>query len=507
MIRASLIVMIATLACCARVTASLAHPLGNNTTNRQATIHLATTGITLDYLVDAAEIPTLLHSQEADANADGTTTAAEWDAYAKRWARKTARTLELRLDGAAVMLALERAHWQLLAGAADLFTLRLDARYRAASPSKWSDLTYSDPDRPNDPGWKEVWIDAGPGVMLLQTSTATVDRSARLTQFPSNGELLNELSGRAEVAFTPVPAPARVKQADETRSGRTASADTSHKQADARFKSDRLEPGLTDRFKPSTGPGHRLERGHTDRFKPSTAPEQSDVRSAPFPASRTESAGVESAPAAPAQANGPTAVVPTGSTAQREDVSWTRAASFFRLGVHHIATGWDHLVFLLGLLLFRHTPIQLAKVVTAFTLAHSFTLALAANGWVSPPSLLIEPAIALTIAYVGLMNLLHRDMRDGAWLAFGFGLVHGFGFAGALSQTMAEGERASSSHSWLLDLASFNLGIEAFQLLLVAAAVPLFAWISRFSWSGSLRALASLGVLSAGVGWFVARVA
>jgi hypothetical protein len=184
--------------------------------------------------------------------------------------------------------------------------------------------------------------------------------------------------------------------------------------------------------------------------------------------------------------------------------SWTgQAWVFFKLGMHHIATGWDHMVFIFGLLLLSQSLMQLIKMVTAFTVAHSVTLALAANGLVTPPGNWVEPAIALTIAYVGLVNLLWQNQRHGAWLAFFFGLVHGFGFAGALAETLA-GQPAREAN-WLLSLAAFNLGIEAFQVLLVFALTPLLNLIGRSSWSRQAQRFASVGVLGAGVGWLITR--
>lgn len=174
---------------------------------------------------------------------------------------------------------------------------------------------------------------------------------------------------------------------------------------------------------------------------------------------------------------------------------------FFKLGIHHIATGLDHLVFLLGLLLLSQTLTQLIKVVTAFTVAHSITLALAAKGWVMPPSILVEPAIALTIAYVGLLALVWQHTRHSVWLALGFGLVHGFGFAGALAGSLPQ----QPAGQWLVSLASFNLGIEVFQVLLVCLIVPLIRFAGRFAWFEGARQVASLSVLGAGLGWFFTR--
>ena len=103
-----------------------------------------------------------------------------------------------------------------------------------------------------------------------------------------------------------------------------------------------------------------------------------------------------------------------------------------KLGIEHILTGADHLVFLLGLLLVAGGWRPLLGVVTAFTVAHSITLALAALSIFAPSPRLVEPAIALSIAYVGVENLLNPDARQRWRITFPFGLVHGFGFAGAL---------------------------------------------------------------------------
>src|SRR5205807_9177721 len=102
-------------------------------------------------------------------------------------------------------------------------------------------------------------------------------------------------------------------------------------------------------------------------------------------------------------------------------------------GLHHILIGPDHLLFLVGLLLLGGSVRQLLVVVTAFTVAHSITLSLAALNLLSPPARIIEPAIALSIVYVGVDNLLVSSGRDvRAWIALPFGFIHGFGFANVL---------------------------------------------------------------------------
>ena len=145
----------------------------------------------------------------------------------------------------------------------------------------------------------------------------------------------------------------------------------------------------------------------------------------------------------------------------------------------------------------------LIGVVTAFTLAHSLTLGLAASGLVRLPGAWVESAIALTIAYVGLMNLLGRN-RHSTLLAFAFGLVHGFGFAGALAASM--GSLRTQSSGWLTNLLAFNLGIEAFQLGLVIVLVPVLGLIARHRWSNVVFKTLSFMVLIAGLGWFFSRL-
>ena len=177
---------------------------------------------------------------------------------------------------------------------------------------------------------------------------------------------------------------------------------------------------------------------------------------------------------------------------------------FVPAGVHHILIGPDHLLFLAGLLLLGGTMKQLLLVVTAFTIAHSITLSLAALGMVMPPANAIEPAIALSIVYVGADNLLvgagGRDTR--AWIAFVFGLIHGFGFANVLREMDLPGR----AMGWTLF--AFNIGVEIGQLFFVVLVASLFVWIrSRSEVAGRRLAFGgSIIVMLAGAFWFVQRV-
>jgi len=172
-------------------------------------------------------------------------------------------------------------------------------------------------------------------------------------------------------------------------------------------------------------------------------------------------------------------------------------------GIHHILIGPDHLLFLIGLLLMGGSMRRLLIVVTAFTVAHSVTLSLAALDIFTPPARLIEPAIALSIVYVGFDNLLVKEGRDvRAWIAFAFGFIHGFGFANVLREM----DLPRSALGW--SLFSFNLGVEIGQMAVVLVVANALAILrARNERVGRLVAFAgSIVVILAGSFWFFQRV-
>ena len=177
--------------------------------------------------------------------------------------------------------------------------------------------------------------------------------------------------------------------------------------------------------------------------------------------------------------------------------------TFIGSGIHHILIGPDHILFLVGLLLTGGSLGALIKIVTAFTLGHSVTLSLAALNLVTPPATIIEPAIALSIVFVGADNLVRGDGRDlRAWVALVFGLVHGFGFANVLREFGLPSEALKWS------LFSFNVGVEIGQLAIVLVVASALAAIRRRSHVlGSRVAFAgSIVVIAAGTYWFIQRV-
>ena len=182
---------------------------------------------------------------------------------------------------------------------------------------------------------------------------------------------------------------------------------------------------------------------------------------------------------------------------------WAVIRKFVPSGVHHILIGPDHLLFLVGLLLLGGSIRRLLLIVTAFTLAHSLTLSLAALNLVTPSARIIEPAIALSIVYVGADNLLVRGGRDmRGWIAFAFGFIHGFGFANVLREMDLPGRALG----WTLF--SFNMGVEIGQLAVVVTVASALAVLHsrsevlsrRFAFAGSVF------VMAAGAFWFIQRV-
>ena len=189
-------------------------------------------------------------------------------------------------------------------------------------------------------------------------------------------------------------------------------------------------------------------------------------------------------------------------------------ATFVPAGIHHIAIGPDHILFVVGLILLGGSLARLGLIVTAFTIGHSVTLSLAALGIATPPGWLVEPAIALSVVLVGVDNLLvgkaglagsepaqrRRDLRP--ILAGVFGLVHGFGFAAVLR----EFGLPQAAVGW--SLFGFNLGVELGQLALVVPLALALAVLERQRPMAAHRIalVGSVVVALAGAWWFVERV-
>jgi hydrogenase/urease accessory protein HupE len=177
---------------------------------------------------------------------------------------------------------------------------------------------------------------------------------------------------------------------------------------------------------------------------------------------------------------------------------------FLKLGIGHIWTGYDHLLFLFALLIVCRSFRSIIAIISCFTLAHSLTLALATLNLVNLPSRMVEPAIAASIVFVGAENLWRRGQEPrGRWaLTFAFGLIHGFGFASVLRELgLGQG-----SGGVAMPLFTFNLGVELGQLAVAALVLPL-VWQLRRSESFVRRGVPLLStlVVLAGLYWLIQR--
>jgi HupE / UreJ protein len=195
---------------------------------------------------------------------------------------------------------------------------------------------------------------------------------------------------------------------------------------------------------------------------------------------------------------------------------WKGFVAMFRLGMKHIAEGYDHLLFLLVLLLpapllweerrwggfggWKYSFWRLLKIVTAFTIGHSLTLAAAALGWLRLPTQPVEVVIALSILFSAVHAL--RPVFSGreTWVAVGFGLVHGLAFASILSNLNLDSSRLT------LSILGFNLGIEAMQLAVVAVVLPVLAFLSTTKYYTYVRVGGAAFSIGLAVVWVVERV-
>jgi hydrogenase/urease accessory protein HupE len=183
--------------------------------------------------------------------------------------------------------------------------------------------------------------------------------------------------------------------------------------------------------------------------------------------------------------------------ASKPTSSWL---SFFKLGMTHILTGYDHLLFLFALLLRKQTFKQYALIVTSFTIAHSITLSLAVLGIMDLPSKFVESVIALSIIYVAVENIFRKEVNHRWGLTIVFGLIHGLGFANILQEmNLSKGNLASA-------LVSFNIGIEIVQIVIVLLLLPLLTYLHRLKDSAKYIKFGSIVIILFGVFWLVERL-
>jgi hypothetical protein len=200
---------------------------------------------------------------------------------------------------------------------------------------------------------------------------------------------------------------------------------------------------------------------------------------------------------------GRAALAPTGGARTEDSAGWAVFVNFLRSGfVHVLPHGLDHILFVLGLFLLSRSWRPVITQVTAFTLAHSLTLALAAAGWVHAPESVVEPIIALSIACLALENLFRpRYTRWRLLIVFIFGAVHGLGFAGGLA------DKPIPADAFLAALTGFNVGVEGAQLAVIALAFAATFWVrDEERYRRWVVVPASVGIAFAGLWWAAERI-
>jgi hydrogenase/urease accessory protein HupE len=185
---------------------------------------------------------------------------------------------------------------------------------------------------------------------------------------------------------------------------------------------------------------------------------------------------------------------------------WSTFGEFLRWGMHHILIGYDHIAFLIALLLGAQKMGEMIRVVTSFTVAHSLTLLLAALDKIRLAPAVTESLIALSIVYVAAENYFIKEARHRWVLTFAFGLVHGLGFSTVLR------ERLQDLESVALPVVSFNLGVEFGQIAILLVAFPVLAWIRKgadeTASARRQRLLVRIGsapIFLLGLAWFIDR--
>ncbi len=173
---------------------------------------------------------------------------------------------------------------------------------------------------------------------------------------------------------------------------------------------------------------------------------------------------------------------------------------YFILGIEHILTGYDHLVFLLSLVLIATRFKDALKIVTAFTIAHSITLFLVASGRMHVIPSWVEALIAVTICYVAVENIFVQRAKWRWALTAIFGLIHGMGFAGALAETGLPKDNLIGT------LLMFNLGVETGQLMVLCLLLPLLIWLQKFPWYRKFMISTSCLIFVLAFYWLIERL-
>jgi hydrogenase/urease accessory protein HupE len=180
--------------------------------------------------------------------------------------------------------------------------------------------------------------------------------------------------------------------------------------------------------------------------------------------------------------------------------AWATIRQFVPLGIEHILTGYDHIAFLLAIIVIGLSIKEVLKIITAFTIAHSMTLLLAALEVIKLNARFVESVIAFSICYVAVENMFKRKANYRWLIAFGFGLIHGFGFASALQELIVR------KANLLLSVVSFNAGVEMGQLMVFFVMLPVLYLLNKLIAFRIVTVSASVGIFAIGFTWLVERL-
>jgi hydrogenase/urease accessory protein HupE len=191
---------------------------------------------------------------------------------------------------------------------------------------------------------------------------------------------------------------------------------------------------------------------------------------------------------------------PEHETIGKEKSIWSTIGGFILLGIEHILTGYDHIAFLIGLIVIGLTTREVLKIITAFTIAHSITLLLAALRVINLNSRFVESVIALSICYIALENLFKKEVKYRWLITFCFGLVHGFGFASALQELIV------GKTNLVLSVVSFNFGVETGQLMIFFVLLPVLHFLKQRVEFRKITATVSVAIFLLGFTWLLERL-
>ncbi|MEH7883776.1 HupE/UreJ family protein [Bacillus sp. JJ1609] len=182
-----------------------------------------------------------------------------------------------------------------------------------------------------------------------------------------------------------------------------------------------------------------------------------------------------------------------------KETMFGQSIPFIRLGFQHILIGLDHILFIIALVVTSRKKSDVFKIITLFTVAHSVTLGLAAMELISIPSQIVEPLIALSIAFVAIERVIGLSEKYRYGVVFVFGLIHGIGFAGALELPNPKDWAA------IWPVLTFNVGVEFGQALIIALLFPMMIFIRRFKWSYPLQLALTSVIFFIGLTWYFQR--